>query len=312
MSDYVNELYNASGFEIDNCCVLGLHYTKEWGYKPDVGESWVIRTRPAPVKDKVRFKGVYGFAGAMFTGLWRSERATYAVTNTSQIHMSPDTETMEDHSTWTVHRIAGGIMGGVWGLDDQHVYAWYKTLDEQGHVVFYDGATWTELPPPPGRVLAMHGVSPDHVVAVGYGGLVARWDGKSWTKVAIPTKAVMTSVFIVGPDEMYAVGHDEGLWEGSASGWGRVAAGPGPLFGVAKFAGEVWVGAEKHGLWKRAGNKLECVDADLQAQVMDARGVLLITATDQLAETSDGVVFTKKAQGLLGRLRDAEPKLWHR
>jgi hypothetical protein len=222
-----------------------------------------------------------------------------------------DVSDMEPGS-WKVQKFPGAVMDGVWGLDDKHVFAWYKTLDDEPHVVLYNGRQWKELPPPPGRILAMHGLGPDFVYAVGFGGLLARWDGKSWTKITIPTKAVMTSVFVAGTDEMYAVGHDKALWEGSSSGWGKVATGPGSLYGVAKFAGEVWIGAEEHGLWKRSRNKLVCVDPDLHAQAMDCRKVLLITSTEMLAETSDGKKFTKKAQGLLAKIRDPKPKLWLR
>jgi hypothetical protein len=117
-------------------------------------------------------------------------------------------------------------------------------------------------------------------------------------------------VFVAGPDEMYAVGHGESLWEGSASGWGKVADGPGPLFGVAKFAGEVWVGAKNLGLFKRVRNTLESVNPDIHAVMMEARNVLLITCQDQIAATADGKTFATKAKGSMERMRDAKPPLF--
>jgi hypothetical protein len=243
---YVYAYDSAVGPDLHGGCFLGLRYLKEHGIKPEWCESWVMRSRPPPAPGKQVIKCSYG-VGGWLTGLWRSPRNhLYATELYGRIHVCRDMETMGIASNWEGFDYKNVMMQGVWGLSDDCVFVWCM-IKTKPNVLFWNGSKWTELPPPPGKIVWMHGSSPDNVYAVGYRGLVARWDGGSWTKIPLPTQENFTGVFVAGSDEMYAVGSGEVLWEGSASGWGKVADGPGPLFGVAEFAGEVWVGARSSG-----------------------------------------------------------------
>jgi hypothetical protein len=157
----------------------------------------------------------------------------------------------------------------------------------------WDGAAWHPMESP-GDVVGVHGIAPKHGYAVGAGGLIARWDGQKWAQLPSPTTSVLASVFVAGPDEIYAVGTGtKGVFlEGSAHGWAQVCTGPGPLYGVAKFRGDVWVGAAVHGLMKRQKNDLVTVKPNIPASVLDARVNLLISSQTMIAETKDGKNFT--------------------
>ena len=143
--------------------------------------------------------------------------------------MNPDPEPRA--APWREDPVPG-TLAGVWGLHDECVFTW--GLRGGANVLYrFDGRTWNELPAP-GEILAMHGVAPDLVYAVGRDGLVARWDGRHWTKVVTPGLGVLTDVFVVDEDEMYAVGSGGQLLQGSIHGWAEVLNGW-PLFSVEKW-----------------------------------------------------------------------------
>ncbi len=299
----------ASGPDLNDCCFLGLRYLKKYDVKPEWCESWVMRSVPPAAPGKQGISCQYS-VGAWLTGFWRSPaNRLYATELYGRIHRLPDLADIGTVSAWVTVDYKDFLMQGVWGLDDSCVFVWYTHKKVPG-VLHWNGSKWTELPPPPGKIIWMHGSSPENVYAVGYRGLLARWDGRAWTQASLPTQENFTHVFVAGADEVYAVGHGEVLWEGSASGWGKAADGPGPLFGVAKFAGEVWVGAKALGLFKRVRNTLESVNPDIHAVMMEVRKGLLITCQDQIAATTDGKNFAMKAKGSMERMRDAKPPLF--
>lgn len=153
-----------------------------------------------------------------------------------------------------------------------------------------DGRDWSEMESP-GYVVSMHGISPDLIYAVGRGGLVARWDGRRWNKCVTHSTAMLSAVFVASPDEIYAVGAGGAMLEGSSSGWKQLLTGPGPMFGVAKFKGDVWVGAADHGLMKLVKKKLKAVKPNIKAEILDARKDLLISSPTAIVGTPAGEAF---------------------
>lgn len=109
--------------------------------------------------------------------------------------------------------------------------------------------------------------------------------------VASPTPAALSAVHCASPDEMYAVGPDKQMLAGSRSGWTHLLEGPAPMFGVAKFQGAVWVGASTAGLLKLDGATLAPLKPNIKAEMLDARGHLLISTPGMLAESPDGAKF---------------------
>jgi hypothetical protein len=157
----------------------------------------------------------------------------------------------------------------------------------------------------------MHGVAPDLVYAVGREGLVARWDGRKWTKVVTPGRGVLTDVHVVGEDEMYAVGSGGQLLQGSIHGWAEVLNASGPLFGIAKWKGEVWVAAEEQGVMKLAAPKLVSMKPNIKATGLDARGDLLVSSPAAVAGTADGIAYVGTTAEKAGELISV-PAAWRR
>jgi hypothetical protein len=129
---------------------------------------------------------------------------------------------------------------------------------------------------------------------------VARWEGRAWKRFPTPTDEVLNSVFVAGPDEVYATGGAGILLEGSAHGWGKIAEGPVagmPLLAVAKWKKDLWVAAGQFGLFKRVGaqNKLKCVKPNLVSVDLDVRENLIISCRNMIVETEDGKAFSALA-----------------
>ena len=273
---------HASGPSQDNCHFICLRYDERWGFKPDTGESWVFQT----LGDQMEV--VYGGLG-WFTGLWRSPAGhVYVTDSVLGVHINQDPSPRS--SAFKLHKL-DATLAGVWGIDDRFVVAWGKR--HLAPVMFrWDGTSWAEMDSP-GDVVAVHGIAPDLVYAVGGGGLIARWDGRAWTRLQSPATSVLSAVFVAAPDDLYAVGSGTRgcLLEGSTNGWLEVCNGPGPLYGVAKFRGDVWVGAAMFGLMKKDKNALVTIKPNIHADVLDARVNLLISSPGAIAQTVDGAGF---------------------
>jgi hypothetical protein len=272
----------ASGFSKEQVQALGFRFEKEHGFSPDAGESYVVQ---AVGDQEVTRRGIAGW----FTGIWQSEAQKVYVTEADyKIHYNPDPDPRAD-AAWQVFELPC-ILRGVWGLDDDFVLAWGAKGDRQ-YLFRWDGKRWSEMDPPPGYTLGVHGLSRDLIYAVGQNGLIARWDGQRWSKVQSPTDTTLSSVFVVSEDEMYACGNGRRLLEGSIHGWSEVLDAPMQLLSVVKWKGDVWVAAPDTGLLKLVDNKLEVVKDTFKPSRLDARGKLLCSAANMIVDSDDGKKF---------------------
>ncbi len=203
-----------------------------------------------------------------------------------QVLMNPDPAPRA--APWREDTVPGTLTG-IWGLDDECVFTW-GVKGGVGVLYRFDGRAWSEMPAP-GEIGAMHGIARDRVYAVGRDGFFARWDGSRWTNVETPERGPLMDVFVAGEDEMYAVGSGGQLLRGSTRGWDELLRGAAPLWGVAKWKGEVWVAGEKRGILKLAGSTLVPVKPTLKATALDARGELLVSSRDVVAGTADGAAY---------------------
>jgi hypothetical protein len=274
-------MFGGSGNSSEDCHFLAMRFNEKWGFKPDVGETWVGQM----VDDETYM--LYGGLG-WFTGLWRSPTGKVFVSAADdEIHMNPDPEPRA--APWRVEALRGTLTG-VWGLSDDLVFTW--GVLSTGPVVYrYDGSAWSSVPPPPGEIMRMHGCAPDLIYAVGSHGLIARFDGTGWTRLPSPTGAGLSDVFVASEDEMYAVGPGRQLLRGSVHGWTELMEGPAPMFGVVRWNGEVWVGASEAGLMKLDGTELVVVKPNVKAEKLDARQELLVSSPQLVVSSADGIVF---------------------
>jgi hypothetical protein len=192
---------------------------------------------------------------------------------------------------------------GIWGLDEQNIYAW--GIRQQGpgnqvpHLAHFDGTQWVDLEPPSFFITKIHGLAPDLLFAAGRGG-VARWDGRVWTELPTPTDDVLSDVFVSSPEEVYATSYAGTLLQSAGDAWRIVARTPDPRLPfccVAKFADELFVGGGSLGLFRRTPNTddLELIKPNIHATHFEARETLIITAPTKIIGTSDGQRFRSTA-----------------
>jgi hypothetical protein len=182
------------------------------------------------------------------------------------------------------------VYSGVFGLDDDFVFAWGGTPDET-HLSFFDGASWHVLESP-GWIQAMHGVRRDLLYAVGYDGMAAWWDGAKWNRQATTTAGIISSVYVVSEDEVYATGPCRRILAGSIYGWTARLAVSWPVFDLTKWTDGVFVAAGGIGLAKVDGNSIDVVRRDVKADRVIAGDSLLVVTENALSETSDLTTFT--------------------
>ncbi|WP_224372275.1 hypothetical protein [Hyalangium versicolor] len=287
--------YSASGPSFDACYYLCQRYDAERGYKPFESECWVVTHQPA-AGDTTDMGARLGSTGWL-TRLWRSPSGAAFVSSSTDalVFFHPD---LDGNRSAPFTKMKLGVpLNGVWGLRDEYVLAWGTTYEGTHHLYRYDGKNWNEMSAPDFEVRAIHGLAEDLLYAVGVGGGVARWDGQAWKRFPVPTNEVLNSVFVAGPDEIYATGGSGSLLEGSAHGWGKIGEAPGPgpkpLLGVAKWNKELWVAAGQAGLFKRVGtgNQLECIKPNLWATGLEVGQQLLICCKDVIVSTADGQRF---------------------
>ena len=306
-------IYNsASGPSNEDCCFIGHRFVEEWGFKPDTGESWVLHASPpAAGEEEGQVTLLFGVAG-WFTGLWRSPAGwVYVADAAGKVHLQRDVARHgTDPDRWEEFTF-DAVMLGVWGLNDQFVLAWGK-IGKEGRMYRWDGARWSAMPAPGPHVHSVHGIAPDVIYAAGADGLLARWDGTAWHRIVVPTPEDLTAVFAASEDEAYAVGNAGVVLGGSTHGWGKIAQGPGPLHGVAKFKGELWIGAGELGLLRRHGNtrRLVKAKANIHAHEFEAREQLVMSCPGKICGTEDGKDFSSVCEGFLAEaLRHRRP-LW--
>lgn len=302
--------YSASGPGANECAYLGQRYEEERGFKPFESECWIMAHDPAP-DGKANMKAYRGTTG-WFTRLWRSDSGAIFVSSATDAKILYHPDLVGDPDRDFVETKLSVPLNGVWGLNDDFVLTWGATFEGTRHLFRRDGKKWKEMKAPDFEVRAIHGLEEDLLYAVGVGGGVARWDGRAWKRFPVPTDEVLNSVFVAGPDEIYATGAAGMLLEGSAHGWGKIGEAPVdgmPLLGVAKWKKELWVAGGQFGLLKREGtqNKLTVVKPNLWAVDLDARAKLVICCKGIIGETANGKDFLGFGKGLLQETRDGEP-----
>lgn len=275
----------ASGPSLQDCHFLADRWDGK-GWVEDHAESWVGQLVEGQV---FLLLGQVGW----LTGLWRSPSGTVYVAEGSHrrggVHINASTS--PQRPDWKFHELPCLAMG-IWGLSDQFVLAWGPRRDKEAEAFFqWDGRQWQEWASP-GEVIAVHGLAPDFVYAVGREGLIAHWNGAQWRNVPSFTQAALTDVHVVSQDEIYACG-DAGILEGSVYGWSELLESPGHVSSVVKHGGQVWLAGEGGGLLTLQGRKLEEAEPSLKATALEARGALLVTTPNALADSEDGKEFRR-------------------
>lgn len=282
--EYKYVVWHASGLNDDTTVGIGYRYIDESAIRDDEVESWLLQTHQDGSFGAPRGWGTY------INGVWRSAsgRIFMSIADGSVL-----TATLSGNQFNELANVELDVaLTGIWGLDDQHVYAYGGAPDRPGKIRFYDGATWTKLPDAPDWILHMHGCAPDCIYGVGQK-TVFRWDGQRWHETNLRANVSLAAVWVENPDEIYATDVGGTLFDGSSSGFVERARWEGPLDGVAKFKGTVWLGGVETGLLKLDGktNKIESVKPKILTRGIEARETLIIAAGNRFVFSTDGQSF---------------------
>ena len=270
---------SATGGSLESCYYLGQRYDGDQGLVPEGMDSWVVAANPAGHQVSTARPG-------WMNGLWWSPGGTLYVTfEPGKVYVLRAGE-----SEW-LSSTRGGSLLGIWGLDDQHVYAWGKDGD-RFVFHFWDGARWDSVEAP-GEILAMHAVSPDRVFVVGALGLCAEWDGERFEVHEMPETAAFWSVAAAPDGRVWACGPRTSILELTEEGWVDAATPQVPALSLAFWNERLWVAAGQFGLFVVDEGVMTQAHKDLEPMAFDARGNLLMFGEDALAETADGESFRR-------------------
>jgi hypothetical protein len=290
----------ATGRSRNECHVLGHRFDEAIGFRPEAGESWVLRFTDTTI-DNLFWKPGW------FTGLWEApSRAIYVSDAYSKVfYRAPGADSAAARQGVDLE----GTLTGLAGVDEENVFVWGR---QGGKPVMYLGRRerWRPIPAP-GFVIGLHGPRPDLVFAVGEAGMIARWDGSAWHNMPSGTDRTLSSVFVESEDEVYACGHGKQLLQGSVHGWVRVLEHSAPLRAVVKWKGDVWVAAGgDEGLSQLQNGKLVSIKPNLKATQIDARHNLLITCPDKVVDTVDGKKFVATTLSGFEEMSGRAPATW--
>jgi hypothetical protein len=183
-------------------------------------------------------------------GIWGSSAASvYAANHTGLLRYDGAAWSHVPAVRWrTLHDVWGSSATGVWAVGDK------------GEMVRWDGTAWTlhrydgtsvaakslgdfDTPASAYTLRGVWGSSAANVFAVGDSGVVLRYNGATWTRMATGTTAQLNDVWGSGPNDVYAATSTGRLLRFNGTAWSAVAAvqAPGALRSVwGSSAGNVY------------------------------------------------------------------------
>ena len=94
-----------------------------------------------------------------------------------------------------------------------------------GVIIKWDGSSWSSVASPTtSSLLSVYMISSDEGWAVGCNGVILRWDGSSWSLVTSPTKGSLASVYMLSSTEGWAVGYEGIILRWDGSSWSIVTS----------------------------------------------------------------------------------------
>jgi hypothetical protein len=158
-------------------------------------------------------------------------------------------------------------------------------------------------------VVRVHGdADGQNVLAVADGGHVLRWvDGDLQPEHRID--AQLTGLAVTSSSEAWAVSDDGRLFRRHAGDWSLVDRIDRPLYCVASWRSETWVGGQRALFVLRDGS-LQKVRDTFDVLGFDTRDTLLMVTPTHLVSGDDGVRFKGHSVAAFQRLSASKPVPW--
>jgi hypothetical protein len=291
-----------SGRTVDDSIAVGYKFRDQADFRGGNVQSWAFYFTANEDSTQVNTPGRWpGYV----SGVWLSDSGrVYVALAHGELAIYDGVRTFNELSSENVPT----ALSGIWGLDDQHVYAYGGSPGESGQVFFYDGKRWKKLPEAPEWLLHVHGCAPDCVYGIGTRSAY-RWDGKQWHPTALRATLSLACVWVESPDEIWATDGGGVLFEGSADGWSERARSDAPLVGVARWQGDVWLGGESAGLLRLKGKskKIEVVKPNIPTRYFESREQLLIANPEHIIFSATGKRFEAFAEDLFQEITEDKP-----
>jgi hypothetical protein len=231
----------------------------------------------------------------LLTGLWRDDAGRVWVVDGSGVVRWCD-DPWSPEAAWGQQELDLAFEGVVGG--DDGVWAWgVRASDGASLVRRYDGRAWKPMPSPGFRVRAM--ASGESTWAVGDDGWVARYDRDRWTVLVGASDQRLLCAMVEG-DGLICGSAEGHVFAGGVDGLASVATVPGACHAVARWRGELWVGAGPGGLFRGVSGALQVARSDRPCRSLDARGEHLVVGCDDvLCSSPDGTRFPAVGRGAL-------------
>lgn len=195
---------------------------------------------------------------------------------------------------------------GVFGTSDDDVFAWGGGRIHAPVTWHFDGDMWRAAEAP-GRILDVHGPTPELVYAVGEAGLVARWIGDGWRRYEAPGTSTIRRVHVADDERMFACGGTS-AYAGSVLGWVHQADHTSALHDVAVW-NEMAIFATSNDIVRLDGPGFVTLAAERPATQLEASGSRVLGRdTDRIFDT-DFSRFRYVAGTELSRVTGALPTL---
>jgi hypothetical protein len=279
---------------------------------PRAMESWVIW----PTEDEAGARIVaypFGVVGWL-SGVWMSpSRTVYVCDLEGKVYAYPQSSLNAQPWTPVLTLPTESFIHGIWGLDDENVYAWAQGR-EGPFLLHGSGSSWARQPSPDFEVTLVRGSSPDHLLALGSRGELARWDGAAWSKLPHKLGAQASGVYVVDKQRYWVCSESGQLLEGRGDTLSERARAPGsaPLADVTVWKGEVWLAGRELGLMKvvDGSSELEVVKPNINVTMFDSRAELLMCCPAMVATTQDGAAYRGQLMRNFAQARAAIPPDW--
>jgi photosystem II stability/assembly factor-like uncharacterized protein len=160
-------------------------------------------------------------------------------------------------------------LNDLWIADDGFAVA----VGQEGMRVII-GARSADATPDPAqrRLYRVHGLSRDHIYAVGDDGVIWFYDGKSWQEEQSPTNAALFAVLCRDGKRTLIGGYGGVLFEHTRGGWlQHKVPKPIAIYSMVEYKNTVYMACGKDGVWTLKNDKVAKVK-DLKLRLLSVGG----------------------------------------